>query len=875
MVCERPNIALYVPTMTAQEPLMTPNTPHVDIWRRGDCGMSLRNRLDICHHYEIRGEKFDDYVRDAKALGIKAHYYPADGTVKMIDEDGHKFFLCNGGDYKKILEDMQLQAVFEDILTNDAEPTMVPKKNFRGNRGPSLLFTGSLSTKRGSTAQFAKPLLRAGSRRYWPLYVKVTKAIRTMASHRISANSRCFPEPFPVQADMTDRTREWGGSVAEGNCIESCSFLMYTSEFSFSKDSIDRLVSHVDKGNGRKEGWDWLATFWEQYYDSTLHRWVLIVLSATTRTSIEEYYTRKGCIGRATDLLIQKYQEHPESQRVVIPATLCPADIKGDHRVVPIHFDTLVFLSPLLWHVHRMRRFWASRNQEMSLFLATEMLVGFFKTNNPLRFHRFAQKVYERLQTTGGLGIPRDSTFLQELERFLFVTYGGWNGTTDTQGRTEGSMRTQPCTSNPQTDWSQESALISWLRITADVGDQFRSKDPTEQDHTRLIGEIKTNMIGLGDLFAQKVIFADAALGMTLPLSCFRNCLPGSGQHMRVLRQRPYLFERPDQVRQLVTSISVKAGLVREVAEELVCLTLKSDKSLGMYQEVNIKFCDLFEATLDHEQRICIRLLDYHSKRKMPARQGGFTMSETCHYYPRWAKHRDVSKYSANYARMASKSNFKFSIGEKTTSTQIRAMEKESVHFDSASVDFSTAQILLNSNKYLHVSDPVGELAKYLRWSKSEMIELITIRSKGKGYIATLDDSAFTNVRLDVEFKQLSDVGVNRRPVIDILNATTDDWSYRSRNGAILALFMHSIMNLHLRMCEHWSIDYLLNTKELLILLPVTREQDTAAVVGAMYRSDDDDRIRIRQITSRCEVLPPMVVAYDYNNRFRKRREGV
>jgi hypothetical protein len=155
------------------------------------------------------------------------------------------------------------------------------------------------------------------------------------------------------------------------------------------------------------------------------------------------------------------------------------------------------------------------------------------------------------------------------------------------------------------------------------------------------------------------------------------------------------------------------------------------------------------------------------------------------------------------------------------------------------------------------------------------MIELITIRSKGKGYIATLDDSAFTNVRLDVEFKQLSDVGVNRRPVIDILNATTDDWSYRSRNGAILALFMHSIMNLHLRMCEHWSIDYLLNTKELLILLPVTREQDTAAVVGAMYRSDDDDRIRIRQITSRCEVLPPMVVAYDYNNRFRKRREGV
>jgi hypothetical protein len=837
--------------------------------------MSLRNRLDICHHYEIRGEKFEEYVRDARALGIETHYYPADGTVKMIDDEGHKFFLCNGGDYKNILADMHLQAVFEDILTNDADPTMVPKKNFRGNRGPSLLFTGSLSTKRGATAQFAKPLLRAGSRRYWPLYVKVTKAIRAMASHQMSPNGPCFPIPFPTLADMTDREREWGGSVAEGNCIESCSFLMYTSEFSFSKDSIDRLVSHVDKGNGRKEGWDWLATFWEQYYDSTLHRWVLIVLSATTRSSIEEFYTRKGCIGRATDLLIKKYQEHPESQRLVVPASLCPKDIEGDHRVVPIHFDTLVFLSPLLWHVHRMRRFWASRNQEMSLFLATEMLIGFFKTNNPLRFHRFTQKVYDRLQATGDLGFPPEATFLQEFERFLFVTYGGWNGTTDAQGRTEGSMRTQPCTSNPQTDWSQDSALIYWLRITTDVANRFRSRNPSEMDHTRLIGDIKTNMIGLGDLFAQKIVFADAALGMTLPISCFGNCLPGSAQHMKVLRQRPYLFERPDQVRQLVTSISVKAGLVREVAEEVVCLTLKSDKSLGMYQEVSIKDCDLFSATFDHEQRILISRLDYRSKRSMPARRGGFTTSDTSQYYPSWAKHRDVSKYSTNNVRMASKSNFKFSIMEKTTPTQIRSMEKEVVHFDSVSVDYSKTQVLLNSNKYLLVTDPVGELAKYLRWTKPEMIKLIRQRSNGDGYIAELDESTFSKVRLDVGFKQILEVSINRRPVIDLLNSTTDNWSYRSRNGAILALFVHCITNLHLRMCEHWSIDYLLNTKELLILLPVTREQDTASVIGALYRSADDDRIRIRQITTRCEVLPPMVVAYDYNNRFRKRREGL
>jgi hypothetical protein len=202
-------------------------------------------------------------------------------------------------------------------------------------------------------------------------------------------------------------------------------------------------------------------------------------------------------------------------------------------------------------------------------------------------------------------------------------------------------------------------------------------------------------------------------------------------------------------------------------------------------------------------------------------------------------------------------------------------MEKEVVHFDSVSVDYSKTQVLLNSNKYLLVTDPVGELAKYLRWTKPEMIKLIRQRSNGDGYIAELDESTFSKVRLDVGFKQILEVSINRRPVIDLLNSTTDNWSYRSRNGAILALFVHCITNLHLRMCEHWSIDYLLNTKELLILLPVTREQDTASVIGALYRSADDDRIRIRQITTRCEVLPPMVVAYDYNNRFRKRREGL
>jgi hypothetical protein len=716
----------------------------------------------------------------------------------MFNEDGHRFFLCNGGDYHGILADMDLRMLASDVLFKDDDPTMVPKKNARGNRGPSLLFTGSQSQKRGVFSQFAKPILVSGSKRYWPLYIKITNAIRAMAAHRLSPDIPVFPDPFPTLEDMPTHQQEWSGTVAEGNCVESCSFLMYTSEFGFLKDATDRLISHVDRGNGKKPGWDWLATFWEQYFDENIRRWVLIVVSATTRSSIEEYHARQGCIGNATNILIEKYKTHPDHQRLVIPASLCPNAINGDHRVVPIHFDTLVFLSPLLWHVHKMRRYWYGRGKRMSSYLATEMLVGFFKTNNPLRFHRFSEKLYEDTKRTGILGIPPGSTFLQELESFLFVTYGGWNGTTNEQGLSEGSMRTQPCTSQPQTDWSQESALIFWLRTARDTATRFDGKAPNETDHGRLVKEIKSSMIGLGDLFAQKLIFADAAIGLNLPVSFFENCLPGSGQHMKVLKKHPFLFQRGDQVKQLVTSIAVKQNLVREVAEELVCLTLKSEASLSTYQEVSIKGCDLFSAVLDKDKRIRIRRLDNKTKRQLPAQRGGFSTSADCHYYPKWAQFQDASEYSYNHAQMTSKSNFKFSVIPKTSPTQIRTMEKESNHFAEVEVDFAEVQVLLNSNKYLHIGDPIGKLARYLHVSKKDLIQSINVGPRANGFIATIDIAKLKEVKLDIGFQQIHEMALNRRPIVDVMNSTEHNWNYRSRNGAILALFVHCISNLHL-----------------------------------------------------------------------------
>ena len=112
---------------------------------------------------------------------------------------------------------------------------------------------------------------------------------------------------------------------------------------------------------------------------------------------------------------------------------------------------------------------------------------------------------------------------------------------------------------------------------------------------------------------------------------------------------------------------------------------------------------------------------------------------------------------------MSSKSNFRFSIVEKSSKVQITALENETVHFELPGVEFDRVQVLLNSNKYLHVSDPVNELATYLGVSKEEMIAAIRVEVKSEGFMVYLEESAFSQVKLDVQFLQIDEVSVNRR----------------------------------------------------------------------------------------------------------------
>ena len=112
-------------------------------------------------------------------------------------------------------------------------------------------------------------------------------------------------------------------------------------------------------------------------------------------------------------------------------------------------------------------------------------------------------------------------------------------------------------------------------------------------------------------------------------------------------------------------------------------------------------------------------------------------------------------------------------------------------------------------------------------------------------------------------------MAVSQCPLIDVKISSDPNWNYGSRNGAILALFLHCITNVHLRHAEHWSIEYHCYTRELLVLLPATKGLDTGAIVGALYRNTDD-KVCLRQISKWCEIHPPIIIAKDYNGVFKQ-----
>jgi hypothetical protein len=94
---------------------------------------------------------------------------------------------------------------------------------------------------------------------------------------------------------------------------------------------------------------------WKTFFCGRLGRNVMVFFIANSRKSISEALKRRAGIGWAADELLGRFDQQPEHMKYVTPASLCPMDYPGRYRVVPVHFEPAVDLSPLLFHLFKIR----------------------------------------------------------------------------------------------------------------------------------------------------------------------------------------------------------------------------------------------------------------------------------------------------------------------------------------------------------------------------------------------------------------------------------------------------------------------------------------------------------------------------------------
>jgi hypothetical protein len=87
-----------------------------------------------------------------------------------------------------------------------------------------------------------------------------------------------------------------------------------------------------------------------------------------------------------------------------------------------------------------------------------------------------------------------------------------------------------------------------------------------------------------------------------------------------------------------------------------------------------------------------------------------------------------------------------------------------------------------------------------------------------------------------------------RRPVYDLKQRTTiynvelatseETWFYKTRSGAVISMLLHLLLNVQPRSGVSWSLKYLVDTKELILLVP-SGVAGTMEVVAVIFRQDN------------------------------------
>ena len=84
----------------------------------------------------------------------------------------------------------------------------------------------------------------------------------------------------------------------------------------------------------------------------------------------------------------------------------------------------------------------------------------------------------------------------------------------------------------------------------------------------------------------------------------------------------------------------------------------------------------------------------------------------------------------------------------------------------------------------------------------------------------------------------MDQIGSERLPVFGLIQQSQYSFAYKSKSVAVMSLLLHLLFNIRRREHSSWTFNYLEQTRELVLIMPVAKKQITCEVVGTLFRNE-------------------------------------
>ena len=178
---------------------------------------------------------------------------------------------------------------------------------------------------------------------------------------------------------------------------------------------------------------------------------------------------------------------------------------------------------------------------------------------------------------------------------------------------------------------------------------------------------------------------------------------------------------------------------------------------------------------------------------------------------------------------------------------------------------FDKTQTLIQDSNYMVCRDPILFVSKYLKVKQQDLADGILVRQTSvgstAGFLAELDESVYSRIPLLKKFRQIRQVGPQRRPPFLVKRFHKEKFSYQTQQAAIMGMLVHLMFNVRLQGCQHWSTMAMEHRKDLLVMIPYPGQKEKCFVAGVLFR--DKSQVLFRYIRDDCQPMTPFHISYD------------